>query len=214
MKQPGKLPEPTTLHDLDPLIQIWRQGTPLCRCHDSRFGASEFNPGIGGGRFHPLAIRGRSIPTLYGSNTLDGALSETVFHNIPIRGRQRGLRLATLHSLLLSTLASKRDLQLAQLTGHGLRRLRMTRSELIDCESDQYARTRRWAETLYQSNPQLDGLVWVSRQHDTSLAVVLFGDRIDRQDLDIVEPPLPLAWGPGLEQVQRAAEQAGILIRE
>ncbi len=44
------------------------------------------------------------------------------------------------------------------------------------------------------------------------MAIVLFGDRLERTELEIVEPPLPIAWGPGLEQVQRAAEEAGILV--
>ena len=55
-------------------------------------------------------------------------------------------------------------------------------------------------------------MTWVSRQHDTSLAVVLFGGRVARDELDVVEPPLPLAWGPGLSRVYEAAEEADILV--
>ncbi len=208
------LSEPTDPRRLDPLIQIWERGRPLLRCHDSRFGATELNPGLGGGRFHPLraASGGDPVPTLYGSNTLDGALSETVFHNLPIRGPGRAIRQATLRSLMLSTLAAHRDLRLAQLHGHGLGRLGLARADLIDCEADHYRRTRRWAEAIYRCQARPDGLVWVSRQHDSSLAIVLFGDRVDRAELEVVEPPLPIAWGPGLEEVQRAAEEAGILV--
>ncbi len=211
----GRLPPlPPDPSRLDPLIHVWEQGRPLLRCHDSRFGATELNPGLGGGRFHPLvaASGNDSVPTLYGSDTHDGALSETVFHNVPIRGAGRGIRQATLRSLMISTLAVHRDLHLAQLHGHGLGRLGLTRGELIDCEAHRYSRTRRWAEALHRCPARPDGLIWVSRQHDTSMAIVLFGDRLERTELEIVEPPLPIAWGPGLEQVQRAAEEAGILI--
>ncbi len=184
----------------------------MLRCHDSRFGATEFNPGLGDGRFHPMADEeGRSIPTLYASTTPNGALSETVFHNVPIRGPRRRIRLPTLRSLMLSTLTPRRDLQLAQLHGHGLRRLQVSRRDLVESEASQYAWTRRWGESIHRSR-DVDGLVWVSRQHDTSFAAVLFGDRVARDDLEVLEPPLPLAWGPGLERVWQAAEAADILV--
>jgi hypothetical protein len=41
---------------------------------------------------------------------------------------------------------------------------------------------------------------------------VLFDDRVRRQRLRIVEPPLPLAVGRGLERVLELAEQADITI--
>lgn len=168
---------------------------------------------MGGGRFHPLAaVDGASIPTLYGSNTSDGAFSETVFHNIPIRGPRRQIRLPALRSMMLSTLASRRNLGLAQLHGYGLRRLQISRRELVESEADRYAWTRRWAEAIHRSREDIDGLIWVSRQHDTSFAIVLFGDRVARDDLEVIEPPLPLAWGPGLEQVWQAAEAADVML--
>lgn len=207
------LPEPPLAEGLEPLIHLWPGGDPLLRCHDSRFGATEFNPGLGAGRFHPLAnAAGESIPTLYGSATFQGALSETVFHDVPFRGANRRLRQAGLLPLVVSTLAAGRDLRLAQLHGHGLRRLQVSRGELIEVEAADDPRTRRWAEALHRCGARPDGLVWVSRLHDTSLAVVLFGDRVAREELEVVEAPLPLAWGPGLEKVRQAAEAADILL--
>jgi hypothetical protein len=116
--------------------------------------------------------------------------------------------------MVLSTLASERELHLAQLYGHGLRRLEIARTELIETDSDQYDRTVPWAAALHASDPAVDGLVWVSRQHDDAYAMVLFGDRVARQDLRVVEPPLPLDLDAGFEEVRRAAEQAGITIVE
>ncbi len=197
--------------DLDPLIHLWQRGSPLLRCHDSRFGATEFNPGLGAGRFHPLvAGDGEPIPTLYGSGSFAGALSETVLHDVPIRGPHRWVRQSRLLPLMVSTLAPGRDLRLVQLHGLGLRRLRVARVELIESTAGDYPRARRWAEALHRCDARPDGLVWVARQHDTSLAVVLFGDRVDRGDLDVVEPPLPLVWGPGLERVRQTVEAADI----
>lgn len=198
---------------LSPLVDVWESGRPLIRCHNVCFGATELNPGIGIGRFHPInGLGGRSIPTLYAADCAAGALSETVFHDVPARGPDRSIRRTVLRPLLLSSLIPSRDLTLAQLHGFGLGRLGVTRAELIDSTADHYARTAAWARALHQANPRLDGLAWVSRQHDDARAVVLFGDRVDRRDLSVDEPPLVLYSGRGFDVVQEAAEKAGILI--
>ncbi|HET9212293.1 MAG TPA: RES family NAD+ phosphorylase [Thermoanaerobaculia bacterium] len=183
------------------------------RSHKSDFGATELNPGYGSGRFHPFTdSRGQAVPTLYGSSCLEGALAETVFHGVPIRGRGRYLRSSVLKTYLVSVVMPRRDLRLVQLHGFGLRRLGLSRSELIDSDPSQYERTVRWAAALYAWSQEIDGLVWVSRQYDTSRSLVLFGDRVRREDLEVAEVPLPLGKGIGLKKVQRAAEQAGIAI--
>jgi hypothetical protein len=205
-------PDPATL---DPLVEIWERGRPWYRCHSVIFGATEPNPGKGGGRFHPfVGSDGRPVPTLYGADTLDGALSETVFHGVPVRGEERSIRASSLRPIVVSKLAARRDLALAQLHGHGLRRLRVERSELIDCDADGYAGTVLWAQALHRSAAAFDGLVWISRLHDTSRALVLFGDRVRREELTVEEPPLPLAVGPGYGEVLRIADQAGIMVVE
>lgn len=180
------------------------------RCHKSVFGATEYNPGFGRGRFHPFD----GVPTLYGSSTLDGALSETVFHDLPVRGEGRSVLRSSLKTMLGSVLAPLRDLTLVRLHGFGLHRLGISRAELIASGADRYSQTVRWARALHASSDRIDGLVWVSRQHDTSLALVLFGDRVRRADLEVLEAPLPLYQGDGFDVVQRAAEQAGITFLE
>lgn len=186
----------------------------MIRCHHVAFGATEFNPGLGrGGRFDPLVDpSGAKVPTLYAAGDREGALSETVFHNVPARGEgKRVSRVSTLR-LVLSPLACRRDLLLAQLFGLGLPRLGLTREELIESEADSYPQTRSWAAALHASPGRLDGLVWVSRQNDGAQALLLFGDRVERRDLEITDPPLPLAFGRGLEELQGAAERARILV--
>jgi hypothetical protein len=168
---------------------------------------------MGLGRFHPFADRGgHGVPTIYGSSTLDGALSETLFHNVPVRGPRKAIRRSSLTAMLVSVLVPLRDLTLVQLHGHGLRRLEVSRAELIESDSAHYPQTVHWARALHAASDRIDGLVWVSRQHDTAFALVLFGDRVRRVDLDVVEPPLPLYLGAGFDEVQRAAGEAGIII--
>jgi hypothetical protein len=195
-------------------VEKWPRDTGIVRCHDSRFGATEFNPGLGHGRFHPFQdSRGAVVPALYGASHLDGSLSESVFHDVPLRGSgKREISHSALRPLLVSTIAARRDLTLIQLHSHGLTRLGISRTELIDSEARQYSRTVAWAAALHARQEEADGLIWVSRKFDTSFALVLFGDRVLRSDLSVVEPPVPLFLGSGYAEVQRIAELAGISI--
>jgi hypothetical protein len=200
---------------LDPLLETWEAGRLLLRCHSVRFGATEFNPGLGIGRFHPFTdASGHRVSVLYAADTFDGVLSETVFHGVATAGRARFVRHSSLLPMLISTLRPRRDLILVQLHGHGLRRLGVDRRVLLDSEADAYESTALWAQALHAAPRRLDGLTWVSRQHDTSRALVLFGDRVDRRHLEVAEAPLPLLLGAGLERTQQAAEAAGVTLVE
>jgi len=152
------------------------------------------------------------VPVLYAAGDLDGALSETVFHNVAVRGPKKKVGRFMLEAMVVSTLACERDLSLAQLYGYGLSRLGVTRLELIESGAEVYAQTAVWAQALHACNETIDGLIWVSRQNDGSHAIVLFGDRVPRNALRIARNPVTLYISPGFDQVQEAAEKAGILI--
>jgi len=179
-----------------PNLEIWPAGKSIVRVHNVKFGATEFNPGFGEGRFHPLNdSAGTSVATLYGSNTLDGALSETVFHDVPVSGTWKSIRQSKLIPMLATTISPLRDLALIQLRGFGMKKLGVTRAQLIDSAST------------------ADGLIWMSRQHDTSEAIVLFGDRVERASFEVIDPPRSLyPPSPGWIELLRAAESAGITI--
>jgi hypothetical protein len=200
---------------LDPLTEIWTIGEPIVRCHDGRFGATEFNPGLGVGRFHPFFCeRGKVVPTIYGASDFEGALSETLFHDVPVRDTFRVVERSVLRPLLISVVTARRPLRFAQLHEFGLSRLGLKRAALIEAEAPAYPATARWAAALHACTERFDGLVWMSRQHDTSQAVVLFGDRIERRDLELLDAPMPLYLGHGYRQVLNAAEAAGIVVLE
>jgi hypothetical protein len=208
-------PEPPAPASLDPLVETWPAGRGILRCHDGRFGATEFNPGFGHGRFHPFRnSHGDVVPTLYGANALDGALSESIFHNVPVRRDGKAIRRSALTPMQVSTIAPRRDLTLVQLHGHGLIRLGVSRLELIDSEARHYDRTVAWAAALHARLEEADGLAWVSRKYDTSIALILFGDRVSRTELEVVRPALPLFLGEGFSEVQRIAEEADVVILE
>lgn len=206
-------PPPSTLR---PLEYVWHAGDVIVRAHSVIFGATQFNPNHDPkqrGRFHPIYTpTGASVPTLYGASAVDGALAESVFRHVPIRGRWRRIRESSLVDKLLSYLRPRRDLVLAQLSGVGLRRLKLRRSEIIEPEAVDYVRTARWAEAIYGCKKKFDGLVWTSRLDDTCLALVLFGTRVASTDFDIVSPSEPLALPPGLDRVRSFAMKADIEI--
>lgn len=209
-----RLPWPPEPFVLEFNIEVWDAEKPIIRVHHSAFGATEFNPGKGHGRFHPLLDQaGTPIPTIYGSNTFDGALSETVFHDVPLTGPGKGVAQSALIPMLACTLRPTRPLRLVQLRGFGLKKLGLTRAQIIDCEADQYTATRAWAMSLYEAAGVADGLIWMSRQHDSSEAVLLFGTCLQRHELEVVAAPRSL-YPPssGWHDVLVAAEAANITI--
>ena len=198
---------------VDPLTTTWSAGTSLYRVHPDRHPPDAFNPGTHGdhGRFHPLRnASGRLVPTLYAADSIDGALSETVLHNVfagdvILRSRLEG------HCLTRIELT--RDILVADLSGYGLRRLGLTRGRLLDCGPSHYAATARWAEAIHRSRDSLHGMVWVSRQFDTATALLAFGDRLREHEFQCGASE-PLDGGRGYRLVQDAAAAAAITVVE
>ncbi len=208
------VPQPPAAAELDPLIHEWAPGTPIVRCHSVRFGATEFNATASPGRFRPVRRRSRIVGTLYGAEDDAGAISETAFHDVPVGVERPLVRLSALTAMVVSTLGAGRELRLASLHGHGLRRLGVKRAELIDSEADQYPALAAWGQALHDCPAEPDGIAWRSRHYDDALAVVLFADRVSRRELEVVAPPLPLALGRGRERLFELAERAGITLAD
>jgi RES domain len=211
--EPAVPPAPD-VRELDPLIHEWKPREPIVRCHDSRFGASEFNRTASEGRFRPVRSGGRILGTIYGAQDDAGAIAETLFRGVPVRASFKAIRRARLAPVMISVLLAKRSIRLASLHGNGLQRVGATAAELIDSEADQYPALTPWGQALHDCPAQPDGIVWRSRHYDDSYAFILFGDRVRRNELTVVSAPLPLAVGRGLDRVMELAEQAGIAIIE
>ena len=187
-----------------------KAGRTLYRVHPLRFAATAFNPGRGRhGRFHPFRDEtGRVVPTLYAADRADGALSESVFRNV-VGGNR--LLLAHLANTCLTEIVLRVDLDVADLTGPGLKALGLrSRSDLLDCGESQYRRTARWAEAIHRSEAQPQGMIWMSRQFDLAMALLAFGDRVDEDSFTIVRGPLLLDRGAGLSIAREAATEARI----
>lgn len=218
-------PAPTSQADIDllrPLVHTWAAGEPMWHVYNVGYGARDFyggDPANQGtwGRFHPFIPVGGTdpLPVYYAANDVLGALAETVFHDVPA-GPKKAKRVpfAKLRHRLEVAVESTRDLKLADLRGFGIKRLGVSRAELLESGPPAYAETAPWGRALHAHPENVDGMVWVSRQHDMSQSVVLFGDRVSAGDLAVVEDhiPLTLAAGNGLELVLAAANQADITI--
>lgn len=161
---------PASIAALDPLLTTWRAGAPIHRCFDIAWGSRDFYPGDDQhrGRFSPLVPLGAADPLLmlYGASDEIGALSETVFHEVPVRGVKQVSHRYLRHRVLVA-LTGLRDVTLVDLTSHGLGRLGLSRSELIEPGRPSYPATAAWARALHAYPERVDGLTWVSRQHDT-----------------------------------------------
>lgn len=156
------------------------KGDVLHRVHQDKYQPGQFNPGVhGNARFSPIQDdQGRAIPTLYGGTTVDCALMETVFHDVPHTAGFKSFDKGKLTGQVHSAVQVSQPLHLVDLSSVPLRKLGITRKQLIDTEKDQYPATRKWAEAIHRQCPDAQGLSWVSRQDDSARAVVLFGDRI------------------------------------
>jgi hypothetical protein len=206
------VPTPPEPGVLDPLIDEWPPQRAIVRCHDVRFAATEFNRTASDGRFRPVRSRGRIVGTIYAAQDDAGAIAESVFRPVPVGAAVKQVSRARLVPTMITTLVSRRELRLASLHGHGLRRVGATRAQLIDCEADHYPALAAWGQTLHDCPAEPDGIVWRSRHYDDSYALMLFADRVGRGELHVREPPLPLGAGRGLERVLELAEQANIAI--
>ncbi|WP_260833964.1 RES family NAD+ phosphorylase [Sphingopyxis sp. P1IMeth2] len=191
----------------------WPKTDIIHRVHPEAYDADVFNPGPrGNARFSPiLDIRGKSIPTIYGGETFDCAAMETVYHDVPFAPGLKSVAKRKLRGHLYSQLASSSALTLADLRVTALRKLGVTRAQLIDTEKDRYPYTRSWAEAIHAQCADVQGLCWVSRQDDRALAIILFGDRIDSGLLSPLTPSLDIVNDPAIfAEIVALADRIGV----
>lgn len=175
----------------------WKKGRRLERIHHRKYASTQFNSAsTGSARFSPIAAKGKIIPTLYGGSSFECAAMETVFRDIPYSSGFKTFDKSKLQGKQASIIIPTRDLQLIDLANTALRKLGIARNQLIDSDAADYPKTRPWAVALHEQFPLADGLVWVSRQDDEAHAVVLFGDRVKKPDLDEVDAPVEITGDP------------------
>ena len=160
-----------------------------------------------------MTLAGAVIPTLYAGTTLDCALMESVFHDVPFASGLKNWSKAThVAGKVYSTITLNRNLALIDLSSVPLRKLGVSRKELIESDSSQYEETRPWALALHDQYLKAEGLTWTSRQADPARALVLFEDRLARPAFAVTGSPTLLlqADGSAILDVLLLAQRLGV----
>ena len=208
----GAVPRPPDLFEAPNVFELEPEEL-LHRVHDRAFAGDDFNP-CGGGptRFAPIRdAAGRCIPSLYAGGTVESAIYETVFHDVPLNAGRKTVPRGMVEGRKHSTLLVRRALRLASLRGPDLKQWGVRRETLIGSLPTQYGRTALWAKAIHDRFGDVDGLVWTSNLCDPDAALLLFGDRVVAADL-LVAGVREGSDGSFLEDVRRAGRRGGICI--
>ncbi|MFF7533661.1 MULTISPECIES: RES family NAD+ phosphorylase [Streptomyces] len=167
-----------------PRVTMLPAGTALWRCHRTRYPATGFKSVaahtlFGGSRFDCTAED--RYPYLYATREPTTALAEVFLRSMdfdPVVGA-RLVPWAQASRYTLAQVVTTTELTFVSLrTEEDLAAVCQT-SWLLDCEPDDYPRTRYWAQELRRQAKEAHGLLWQSRRHRPREALVLFGDRCD-----------------------------------
>ncbi|MDN5871397.1 MAG: RES family NAD+ phosphorylase [Nitrococcus sp.] len=188
----------------------------IVRVHSVAFGPLEFNPGkgMGGGRFDPLYdSHSKPVPTLYGASDFTAALSETLFRDAADHGSV--ITHPRLAGLARSTLRVQREMLLVSLYDRGLQSLHIPYAALLGSSASAYARTRASAHAVCDTTAatkNVVGMLYPPPSRATHDAVVLWGDRLSRSDLEVVEGPASLARADLYTRILAVAADLGFVV--
>lgn len=197
-----------------PNIVALPAGATVERVHDRRYGSAEFNPCKGAPtRFAPIRdAERRCIPSLYAASSVEAAIHETVFHDVPVGAGRATVPATLVHGRAHGRLEVRRDLRLASLRAPDLRRWQIAQNWLIGAPPGHYAETARWAAAIHRSCPDVDGLVWTSGRCDPESAYLFFGDRAASEDFRVAAARDGQSDASLLADARAAGRRCGIAI--
>ena len=201
-------------HLAEPNLITLPAGTVVERVHDRHRDPTRFDPCRGAPtRFAPIHdVDGNCVPSLYGASTLEAAIYETIFHDIPATARLKTVPRTLVQGRAHSRLTIMRDLRLVSLRAPDLRRWRVRRNSLITTSPILYGDTARWAEAIHHQFMEVEGLLWTSNPCDPDTAFVFFGGRIASGDFDVVQTRDGAADMSFLSDVRLAGQKSEISI--
>ena len=136
-KPPAKLAEPN-------LVTL-EAGAIVHRVHGRNYGGNVFNPCKGSPtRFAPLYdAAGECVPSLYAAETLEAAIHETIFHDVPAAAKRKTVPRTLVQSRAHARLEVLRDLRTIThpCAPPDLRRWRIGRNSLIAASPKLYPET-------------------------------------------------------------------------
>ena len=195
-------------------MSVLAAGTVVHRLHPPEYSGDAFNPCKGGqSRFAPIHDQhGECVPSLYAATSLDAAIYETLFHDIPLEARRKTIPRSKVEDRKYSALQLREDLTLASLRAPTLLEWQVA-SALVWGPPRQYRATARWATAIHDQFENVQGLIWTSRRFDPHSAMLCFGDRTPEDCLEVVSVH-DGADSSFLRHVREAGHQAGIVITE
>jgi hypothetical protein len=188
-------------------------GTELHRVHLEKYDGDQFNPSPNANaRFSSiLDSTGDVIPTMYCASTFSGALMETVFHDVPYQEYFKLVYKSELVDRVHTTLTTNQPIKVVELSTKALRKLGVKPEHLVTSEKSNYEYSRSVAKEIFDKNPDIQGLKWVSRQDNTSIAFMLFGNRFAATPFNILGRGISLI-DEEFKQVIEVAEEIGAYI--
>lgn len=177
--------------------------------HHNHYAGNSFNPNTSSsGRFHPFVdSAGKIVPTLYASDTPNGALFETLFRK-PEDDEfcQMPISVSNFVDRSISFWCPTIDLTLADFT-HVTDEYSEIRNALVGSAA-YYSKARVLAKIIHDQT-DAHGITWNGRQIDMVglTNMVLFGDRVFPAQLKILKT-LPLQRGDGYRFLKLAATAA------
>ena len=197
-----------------PNVVTLAAGMTLERVHDRNYQANGFNPCEGAPtRFAPMhGTQGNCIPSLYAAGSLEAAIFETIFHDIPVTARRKTVPRTLVQSRAHGRLEVLRELRLVSLRAPDLRRWLISRDSMITSSPQFYEETVRWAEAIHRQFSNVEGLLWTSNQCDPDTAYLFFGDRVRADDFGIVQARDGLENPGFLSNVRQAGRRSSISI--
>lgn len=189
-------------------------GALVHRVHEGNYGANAFNPCKGSPtRFAPVYdAAGGCVPSLYAAGTLEAAIHETIFHDVPVTAKRKTVPRTLVQSRAHARLEVLRELRLASLRGPDLRRWRIGRNSLLATSPKLYPETARWASAIHHRFPDVEGLLWTSNQCDPDTAYLFFGDRVRPDDFRVLNARDGFYDTTFLSDVRQAGLRCGITI--
>jgi hypothetical protein len=181
------------------------------RVHDAAHSPLSFNPNpAGNARFSPFQRPdGSTVASLYAGDSVKAALMETVFHEVPVPSSKAILaeHAISARRWFITSIRATRPLALVDLTSPGLRRIGLSRSDLIDTNATGYPATRNFARDLYMHFPDAQGIRWVSRLYDEGICVVFWDDRIAPDVLVQTSTPVSVLTEPVMSEILDLVDQ-------
>lgn len=200
MKFTIEIPDPAAMRVGREAYATLPAGSELHRVHSRFFGATEFNnTDRGNARFSPIRNpAGDIIPTIYAGQSFECATCEIILRcpDAPPSSLAAGpppLHIvfpADFRDYSHSTLRTRAELKLIDLTVGGQRKLGVNHNALLAGPKSTYPATRSWATRIHAAFPAAQGVFYGSVQAGPQFAIMLFGDRVGADALEEVSTRL------------------------